>query len=276
MNAFKERGIDLKVRTRKKSIPPAFLAIDFFSGAGGTTRGLIDAEGYVIAGIDKDSSCKMTYTKNNKNKMLDKKYPQFLNYDIFPKTEEYPDGDQDLLFEKIETLINEYRRLANKNTPLLFAICAPCQPFTRLSRKEMTENRKKQRLKDSRLLQEAFKFVERFRPDMLLSENVAGISKAEFSSIWEDFQKKLTKLGYVTGTKVVCASKFGIPQRRRRSILIGIKKEFVKPERYKNSSGTEILIPGSDPDSLTVTVKEAIGHLPTIKAGETPLQCSKS
>jgi hypothetical protein len=36
---------------------PKFLAVDFFCGAGGTTRGLIDAGGYVVAGFDKDARC---------------------------------------------------------------------------------------------------------------------------------------------------------------------------------------------------------------------------
>ena len=43
----------MSVRVGNKKLP-TFLAIDFFSGAGGTTRGLIDAGGYVIAGIDND------------------------------------------------------------------------------------------------------------------------------------------------------------------------------------------------------------------------------
>ena len=40
---------------------PKFLAVDFYCGAGGTTRGLLDAGGYVIAGIDKDAGCSRTY-----------------------------------------------------------------------------------------------------------------------------------------------------------------------------------------------------------------------
>ena len=63
------------VKTREGSgrrrVVPQFLAIDFFCGAGGTTRGLIDvAGGYVIAGIDKDVRCRDTFVKNNKNRSL--------------------------------------------------------------------------------------------------------------------------------------------------------------------------------------------------------------
>ena len=130
--------------------------------------------------------CEKTYTENNRNTTLDGKCARFLNYDIFPKTKEYPGGQQNILFEEIESLLSEYRKLASAEIPLLFAICAPCQPFTRLARKKITEERKKRRVKDSGLLHEACKFVRRFKPDIVLSENVAGISGAKFCGIWED------------------------------------------------------------------------------------------
>lgn len=254
---------------KKKTAQPAFLAIDFFSGAGGTTRGLIDAGGYVIAGVDKDTDCEETYTKNNKNTKLDKKCARFLSYDIFPKTKVYPEGQQKLLFNEIESLLSEYRELTTDNIPLFFAICAPCQPFTRLSKKEMTEARKEKRQKDSNLLREACKFVKHFKPEIVLSENVAGISEAKFGGVWEEFRKELGKLGYATGTKVVCTSKFGVPQHRKRSILLAVRKECLKPERRKDLMGSEIMVPESDPDALAITVREAIGHLPPMGAGET-------
>jgi DNA (cytosine-5)-methyltransferase 1 len=106
-----------------------FLAVDFFCGAGGTTRGLIEAGGYVIAGIDKDARCERTYVENNVNVAVDLSPARFLNYDIFPRTSEYPAGEQRGLFRELEGLIEYYRRKA-PGIPLLFAICAPCQPFT--------------------------------------------------------------------------------------------------------------------------------------------------
>ncbi len=46
---------------------PSFIAVDFFCGAGGTTRGLIDAGGYVAAGVDKVGDCRETFERNNVN-----------------------------------------------------------------------------------------------------------------------------------------------------------------------------------------------------------------
>lgn len=255
-------------RKKRKRPSPKFLAFDFFAGAGGTTKGLIDAGGYVIAGIDHDENCQETYIKNNKNSKLDKKRPKFLNFDIFPKTREYPEGQQKILVGEIESLISNYKKMAGKGIPLFFAICAPCQPFTRLANKEMTTERKAQRQRDSNLLREACKFVKRFKPEMVLSENVAGISGPKFGGVWEDFRKRLRRLGYTTGTKIVCTSKFGIPQYRKRSILLAVRKECLKPERFKDQMGSEIMVPESDPDSLTISVRQAIGHLPKLAAGK--------
>lgn len=69
-----------------------FLAVDFFCGAGGTTRGLIDAGGYVMAGVNKDARCERTYIENNINGCIDYSPVRFLNYDIFPHSPEYPGG----------------------------------------------------------------------------------------------------------------------------------------------------------------------------------------
>jgi DNA (cytosine-5)-methyltransferase 1 len=246
---------------------PRFLTVDFFCGAGGTTRGLIDAGGYVIAGIDKDERCRSTYVSNNKNKTLDRLKPRFLTHDVFPKTRRYPAGQQEELFAALEELIPAYRRKV-RGVPLLFAICAPCQPFTKLSRKELSDERKAGRRRDRNLLSEANGFVDRFKPELVLSENVQGIGDPKYGGVWENFRKGLEDLGYVTGTKIVCTSRFGIPQYRKRSILLAARRDVIKPERFADLLGYELLVPDNDPDSLMVSVREAIGHLPSIKAGE--------
>ena len=244
---------------------PAFLAFDFFCGAGGTTRGLIDAGGFVIAGIDKDERCRETYVENNENTTLDRCKVRFLNRDIFPRTDDYEGGEQTELEAELEQLIAAYRANA-PGVPLLFAICAPCQPFTTLSKKELSEKRKAGRGRDSNLLSEAVKFVKRFKPDMILSENVRGIGDPKYGSVWGDFRQALKALGYVTGTQVVCTSKFGVPQYRRRSILIAVPSDLAKSDRLTPEG--DLIVPARDEDSPIKTVRDAIGHLPKLKAGE--------
>lgn len=246
---------------------PRFLAVDFFCGAGGTTRGLLDAGGYVIAGVDKDGRCASTYSANNMNRTLDRSAARFLHYDIFPKTRAYQGGQQEELFADLEELIPSYRKRAPR-APLLFAICAPCQPFTRLSKKEMSDKRQEGRRRDKNLLREAAEFVEHFLPDLVLSENVQGIGDPKYGGVWNGFRKKLEGLGYATGSKVVCTSRFGIPQFRKRSILLAVRREVALPERFADLLGRELLVPENDPDSQVVTVRQAIGHLPPLAAGK--------
>ncbi len=247
---------------------PDFLAVDFFCGAGGTTRGLIDAGGYVIAGVDKDTRCRETYVENNSNTTIDYAPPKFLRRDIFPATDAYPDGEQAELEGDIERLIEHYRGRA-PGTPLLFAICAPCQPFTKLSRKELSEARKAGRERDSNLLTEAAKFIERFRPEMVLSENVQGIGDPKYGGVWDDFKAQLSRLGYATGSKVVCTSNFGVPQYRRRSILVAVRREMANPTFLTTGNPADLVVPEADPDNVIKTVQAAIGHLPALAAGAT-------
>ncbi len=248
-------------------VAPKFIAVDFFCGAGGTTRGLVDAGGYVIAGIDKDPRCATTYSSNNVNKSLDGAAARFLHYDIFPKNRLYEAGQQIELLAELKMIVPHYRASAPR-APLLFAICAPCQPFTTLSKKQMSDERTDGRRRDKNLLREATKFVEHFMPEIIISENVQGIGDVRYGGVWDTFRKGLEKLGYVTGTKVVCTSRFGIPQFRKRSILLAARKDVVLPERYADQLGNSLLVPESDPDSVMVSVKQAIGHLPPLLAGE--------
>jgi len=243
-----------------------FVAVDFFCGAGGTTRGLIDAGGYVIAGIDKDARCERTYVENNVNGCVDHSPARFLHYDIFPRRPDYPAGQQRALFEELDGLIAYYRRKA-PGIPLLFAICAPCQPFTRLARKQMSDERIERRSRDMNLLREACRFVRKYEPELVLSENVASIGDPKYGGVWESFRKNLERLDYATGSKIVCTSRFGIPQFRKRSILMGARRELVRAGRFTDILQEELLVPEADPNATMVSVAQAIGHLPAIAAG---------
>ena len=233
---------------------PSFLAVDFYCGAGGTTRGLIDAGGYVIAGIDNDPSCGETYTTNNPNPTLDRIPPAYLDKDMLPATLDYPAGRQDEILEDLRELIPRYRAMA-PDAPLLFSICAPCQPFTRLGQRRLTDETAEGRTRDKDLVAQTVRFIEEFDPDMVLSENVAS-AKAH-DTIWQRFKTELDRLGYRTGEDVVCASRFGVPQYRSRYILAAVR-----------GSGWSLSIPKEDPDARQQVVRDAIGHLPPLNPGE--------
>ena len=239
---------------------PKFLAVDFYCGAGGTTRGLLDAGGYVIAGLDKQESCRKTYVANNGNETGDRAYPKFLALDLFPATADYPVGQQEDAFAELDEQIAKHRARW-PDMPLLFAICAPCQPFTKLSKAELSEDRIAKRLRDRGLLAHTCRFVERYTPELVLSENVAGITDARYGGIWEDFAYRLRDMNYCVASQRVCTSRFGIPQYRRRSILGAIR---TTPDRVFDS----FELPTEDPSATVTTVAEALEGLPSLDAGQ--------
>lgn len=243
---------------------PKFIAVDFYCGAGGTTRGLLDAGGYVIAGIDKDEDCRETYVRNNHNTTLDSAIPEFIALDMFPSTHDYSQGQQDEVWDRLNDLIPRYRRLA-VDKPLMFAICAPCQSFTKFIQHRMTPKRTEGRERDQNLLSQTVKFIETFSPEMVLSENVASIGRGKYQKIWEDFQSQLRNLGYVVGVGGVCASRFGVAQYRRRSILIGIKNAWSHNPLFNLPV---LPVPHHNSEAPLLSTQEAIGHLPLLQAGD--------
>ena len=240
---------------------PKFLAIDIYCGAGGTTRGLLDAGGYVIAGIDKDEDCRDTYRRNNVNVTLDGAMPEFLAQDMFPPSDAYSQGQQHEAMAALSTLIPRYRQMAT-GVPLMFAICAPCQSFTKFIQRRLTADRSSSRDRDQDLLSQTVGFIARFQPELVVSENVASIKRGRYRQIWQSFQLQLRDLGYVVGEDNVCASRFGVAQHRRRSILLAYKGE------RGSDSILNLPIPYRDPEALQLSAFEAISHLPPLQAGE--------
>ena len=259
MGAQDELVQTLPGRTRRgRRRKPKFLAVDFYCGAGGTTRGLIDAGGYAIAGLDKQESCRKTYVANNGNECGDRAYPEFLALDLFPATEAHPAGQQAEALARLDLLVGKHRR-RYPDIPLMFAICAPCQPFTKLSKAELGEERTAERLRDRSLLAHTCSFVKRFQPDIVLSENVAGITDPRYGGIWEDFAARLRGLEYSVCSVRVCASDLGIAQFRRRSIMGAIRADSLAVDEFE--------LPTRDGTAPTVTVAKALKGLPSLEAG---------
>ena len=249
----------LPKRTRRgRRRKPKFLAVDFYCGAGGTTRGLIDAGGYVIAGLDKQESCRRTYIANNGNECGDRSYPAFFAFDLFPASDTHPGGQQADALAELRPLIEEHRG-RYPDIPLMFAICAPCQPFTKLSKAVLGKERTAERLRDRSLLAHTCRFIERFDPDMLLSENVAGITDPRYGGIWKDFATRLRRLNYTLSSVSVCASQLGIPQFRKRSIMGAI--------RSPNVSRHGIELPVKDATTPALTAADVLDGLPPLEAG---------
>ena len=203
-------------------------AIDFFCGAGGLTRGLLNAGIEVLAGVDNDECLQKTYTHNNKPS-------RFINKDI--NTIQIHE-----LREELE--------IQNEDTTL-YAACTPCQPFSTLSRQNWEDD-------DRKILLLTFaEIVKECPPDFILVENVPGLNNGSGKEIYNEFLEILEECKFSDVVADLLEAKhFGVPQTRKRFILLASKKGAIS-----------LPIPITDPSQF-VTVKECIEKYPEIADGE--------
>ena len=166
-------------------------AVDFFCGAGGMTHGLLKAGINVLCGIDNELQCKHSYEENNKP-------ATFINNDISSLS--------------CEELTKELHLSVNDPT-LIFAGCSPCQYWSKIQ----TSRAKSEAT--AFLLKEFQRFVAYFLPGFVVLENVPGL-KTNAQSYLPHFLAFLKKRRYRYAQAIINAQFYGVPQHRRRYLLI--------------------------------------------------------
>lgn len=201
-------------------------AIDLFCGIGGLTNGVQKSGINVVAGVDIAKECQYAYESNNNAKFIYKDIKNLKKGEILGL---YPH---------------------NTNIKILMG-CAPCQPFSAYShRYKNSENR----LQKMDLLDYFGKQIEDIKPDIVSMENVPQLINEE---VFKNFVKLLKNNNYTVDVHVVYAPEYGVPQKRKRLLLLASRLgniELLKPEFNLETFPT---------------VREAIGSLPAIRAGET-------
>ncbi len=205
-------------------------AVDLFCGAGGLTRGLIDAGISVSAGYDIDAQCEYAYEHNN----LGAKFHKTSVTDLTAKTLEahYPIGH-------IRLLVG----------------CAPCQTFSKY-----TQGIKNLADPKWTLLDQFARLVRESDIDIVSMENVPELQRHE---VFFDFLDTLTNAGFhfsenVQKRTVYCPD-YGIPQIRERLVLIASRLgpiELINPTHKGNhrtvadviNSLARLDAGGADPD----------------------------
>jgi DNA (cytosine-5)-methyltransferase 1 len=208
---------------------------DFFSGCGGTSAGFRDAGMLNTFALDIDADSAKTFCAN---------FPgvPFLRQDI-----------SQVPTEHIRSLVE-----ACGNDPLLFCGCAPCQPFTK--------QRTNPKQDDVRvpLLGEFQRFVDHYRPEYVFVENVPGLQKVwKSDGIFQKFTDFLKASEYSVAYGIVASQGYGVPQQRRRLVLIASRVGEIKLPEKTHGAGTNNLRFSS--------VRDWIGYLPPIAAGEAHL-----
>lgn len=195
--------------------------VDLFCGAGGLTHGFVKEGIPVVAGIDLDPVCAFPYRENNPGKFIQKDIKQLTAAQLHQ------------LFED-----GNFRILAG---------CAPCQPFSTYTQR-YGDNRK-----DGKwgLIYEFTRLVQGTMPDVIAMENVPSVAKHE---VFLDFVNTLNQLGYNVWFDVINSSQYGVPQTRRRMVLLASRWGEIK-----------MIEPTVDRPK---TVRQAIGSLRPLNAGE--------
>ena len=206
--------------------------IDFFSGCGGTSAGLWASGMEIVGAIDNDIDSVNTFAKN------------------FSGAVTICEDIQLLALDKLDHLVKD-------PDSTLFSGCAPCQPFSQ--QRTMRPDFDPRKL----LLLRFADFIRRYLPAFVLVENVPGIQKVsrEDDGPFGTFLDILDELGYNVWFDVVNSLDYGVPQRRRRLVLIASRHGCVSMPRKTHAQD---LLPYT-------TVRDCIGDLSPLRAGQTDL-----
>ena len=139
-----------------------------------------------------------------------------------------------------------------KGTKKILVGCAPCKPFSSYTFKDKEKNNSKWTL-----LYEFSRLIDETNPDIVSMENVPQLVNFKKAPVFVDFLKFLKKKGYFVSYQVVNCLDYGIPQTRRRLVLLASKLGEIE------------IIPKTHNQGTYVTVKDCIGKMPAINDGET-------
>lgn len=184
-----------------------FTYIDIFSGCGGMSLGLYKAGWTGLFAIEKNGMAFETLKHNLIDKKNHFKWPSWL-----------PVSEHEIN-EVLKNYKNELEGLKGKVDLVVGG--PPCQGFSTAGKRN--EGDKRNKMVDSYI-----KFIDIVRPKVLFFENVRGFtmkfsgenSKGEAYSSY--VLRELGKLGYNVHGEIIDFSKFGVPQRRKRFILVGV------------------------------------------------------
>ena len=252
--------------------------IDLFAGGGGLSEGFIQ-EGYEpVAHVEADAAaCNTLRTRMAYHWLAaagrEDVYADYLTGEL-NRDELYAQVPQrvvrSVINEEIrpDTLGRTYREidslLGGRELDLLVG-GPPCQAYSIIGRSRDPKGM----VADKRnyLYRCYAKFLEKYRPRRFVFENVLGLLSAKDHDGTDYFgamRRLFRELGYETGFSVLCAKNYGVPQNRKRVVLVGHRK------------GAGATYPEPDRWTPEVTVNEIFGDLPPLNAGEgDPAPCRR-
>ncbi len=249
-----------------------FTVLDLFSGAGGLTEGFSIDNFRFIAHIEMDPNAAKTletrlgyhllrgtrfdgiYHSYQKNEITREEYiARIRRMNLFDDNlfiRQISDATIGDLFIQLDTV---KRRMGLDHVDVVIG-GPPCQAYSCIGRARDPNGM----INDPRndLYIQYVAFLEKYRPNLFVFENVPGIRSAKNGLVFKDLVRRVEEIGYKLDHKVLNAADFGVLQERKRVIIMGWKKEL-----------------GFDyPDFLTkrndASVEDLLGDLPPLQPGE--------
>jgi len=201
------------------------LVVDIFAGAGGLSLGLERAGFKSVVASDLDAYAMATYARNiHRNVVVG---------DIRQKSVR-------------DAIVARAKR--RRGVPLLLVGGPPCQGFSTAGNRRSRGDDRNQLFRDYCAL------VNAIAPDLFLFENVTGLLNMDGGAVFAEVVAALKRVADDVQVWRVSADEYGVPQRRKRVILIGTRGRAA-PEQPRTSSER-------------VSVRDALSDLPALAAGE--------
>jgi DNA (cytosine-5)-methyltransferase 1 len=196
--------------------------IDIFCGAGGFSEGFRQAGFKVLAGVDSDPQAISTYSLNFKQS-------EAICWDLFKPLSEC-DQAKPILNSTVDVIVGG----------------PPCQGFSIAGKRNHEDPR-------NRLFEAYFDIIKKAKPRAVVVENVPTMMTMNKGAFIQELEARLTKLGYTVYKSVLWANEYGVPQKRKRLIIVALD-----PRRTTG----EFSYPSPSP--VQITCKDAIGDLPLL------------
>lgn len=212
------------IPTASSNLLSGVSVVDLFCGIGGLSHGFLQEDFRINAGIDLDETCRFVFEANNS--------APFISKDI------------------AEVSGKELKSLYPKKDIKILVGCAPCQPFSSYAFKHKDEGSK------WKLLYEFARLIEEAQPEVVSMENVPQLLNFKRGPVIKDFVAALEANGYNVSYQIVYSPDYGIPQTRKRLVLLASRL------------GPISLISPTHGSKTYVTVRDTIGNLPPVNQGE--------
>jgi len=209
--------------------------IDLFAGCGGSAIGFREAGFRIAAAVEIDATAAESFR---------------LNLGLKPLVEDIRSVDGPRLLTSAGLRRGECTVLLG---------CPPCQSYTVLRRaaKATELDAVRETLPD-----EYLRLVREVRPQFVAFENVPGMKNGRGRAQFRRLESGLRELGYVTSSKVIDVADYGVPQHRRRLILLGGLGVTVDVPAPTHAAASSISL------RRYTTVRDAISTLTTLGPGD--------